>query len=907
MNYGKKNASKRQKEITSKSTMQKKKIGSRLFKSFVICILLIGIAGIAGVSYLIKSVIDNAPNITPESVKPTEYTTFVVDQDGNELDRFVQSGSNRIYKTNEEIPQYLRDAFVAIEDERFYSHNGIDIKGIIRAGVVTVTSLGKRTEGASTITQQLIKNTVFPDFVHEDGLLEKFERKFQEQYLALEIEKQMTKEQILENYMNTINLGQSTLGVQAASMRYFGKDVSELTLSECATIAGITQNPGTYNPITNPDKNKERRTKVLDNMLELGFINQDEYDQAMADDVYARIQTVNQEQESNPTTYFIDALAEQVIEDLQKEPLNYTEAQAHNALYSGGLKIYATQDAKIQKIVDEEINDDDNYPSRVEVGVSYALTITRADGTQDNYSSWDLKKFGKEKYGDKQGRLFKTEEAAQKRIDEFKASVAEEGDVRYDENKEFTPQPQASIVVMDQKTGQVKAISGGRGDKKSSRSLNRATDTKEQPGSSFKIVGVYAAALDAGGESLGTVTKDEPMTVGGKTFKNAYSGYKGNVTMRTAIEDSVNISALKTWQNVTPQLCMEYIQKLGIDSIVTAEEGKQRSDKKNDLNLSTALGGLTDGVHNIEMSGAYAAIANGGVYNRPVYYTKIEDHDGNVLIDNSGESKTVLRESTAYLLTSAMEDVITKGTGYQAKLSNMAAAGKTGTTTDRWDIWFCGYTPYYTCTVWVGYDDNKELPLGNYNQILWKAVMSRIHEDLPYKDFEMPDTVKKMKVCSISGKVASSTCPYHMEYMATDGGGDKVCTSHSGYEGSVGGTSPKTDDDDDEDTTDTNTDNENTNTDNNTNSDDNTDNNTDNNNGNNNGNNSGDNNSGNNGGNSGGNSGGDNSGNNGGSNGDNNGGNSGNNGGDNSGNNGGNNGGSNGGNSGNNGGTSPTP
>ena len=302
------------------------------------------------------------------------------------------------------------------------------------------------------------------------------------------------------------------------------------------------------------------------------------------------------------------------------------------------------------------------------------------------------------------------------------------------------------------------------------------------------------------------------------------------------------------------------------------------------------------------MAGAYAAIANGGVYNRPVYYTKIEDHDGNVLIDNSGESKTVLRESTAYLLTSAMEDVITKGTGYQAKLSNMAAAGKTGTTTDRWDIWFCGYTPYYTCTVWVGYDDNKELPLGNYNQILWKAVMSRIHEDLPYKDFEMPDTVKKMKVCSISGKVASSTCPYHMEYMATDGGGDKVCTSHSGYEGSVGGTSPETDDDDD-DTTDTNTDNENTNTDNNTNSDDNTDNNTDNNNGNNNGNNSGDNNSGNNGGNSGG----DNSGNNGGSNGDNNGGNSGNNGGDNSGNNGGNNGGSNGGNSGNNGGTSPTP
>ena len=328
--------------------------------------------------------------------------------------------------------------------------------------------------------------------------------------------------------------------------------------------------------------------------------------------------------------------------------------------------------------------------------------------------------------------------------------------------------------------------------------MNRATESKQQPGSAFKIVGVYAAALDAGGQSLGTVTKDEPMTVGSKTFKNAYRGFKGNVTMRTAIEDSVNISALKTWQKVTPDLCMEYIQKLGIDSIVTVEEGKKRDDKKNDQNLSTALGGLTDGALNIEMAGAYAAIANGGVYNRPVYYTKIEDHDGNVLIDNSGESKTVLRESTAYLLTSAMEDVITKGNGYEAGLRNMAAAGKTGTTTDRWDIWFCGYTPYYTCSVWVGYDDNKDLPYGNYNQKLWKAVMSKIHDGLPYKDFEMPDTVEKVKCCSISGKVASSSCPYHMEYMATDGGGDKICSSHAGYEGAVGGTKPESENEEDE-------------------------------------------------------------------------------------------------------------
>lgn len=786
MNYGEKNASKKQREITSKSTMQRKKIGARLFKSFVLCVLIIAIAGAGGVAYLIKRIVDNTPNISPANVKPTGYTTFVVDQNGNELERFVASGSNRVYKTNEEIPQYLRDAFVAIEDERFYKHNGIDIKGIIRAGVVGITS-GRFSEGASTITQQLIKNTVFPDFVKEEGLVEKFERKFQEQYLALELEKQMSKEIILENYMNTINLGQNTLGVQAASKRYFNKNVTDLTLSECATIAGITQSPGTFNPITNPEENAERREKVLRNMLDQGYITQEEHDAAIADDVYARIQTVNIEKsETKPTSYFSDALADQVIEDLMTK-LNYSDTQAYNALYSGGLKIYATQDAAIQSICDEEVNNNSNYPSSIYVGVDYALTITRADGTLENYSSGHLKKFGDQQYGDKQGRLFSSEEKAQARIDEFRASVSKEDDLNYDERIEFSPQPQASVVVMDQHTGHVKAIVGGRGEKKSSRSLNRATDSPRAPGSSFKIVGVYAPALDSAGQSLGTVTKDEPFERNGKKFKNAYSGFMGNITMRTAIQHSVNITALKTFEKITPKLGLDYARKLGLSTLVDSEEinGAIYSD----LALPAALGGLTHGVYNLEMAGAYAAIANGGVYNRPIFYTKIEDHDGNVLIDNSSESTAVLRESTAYLLTSAMQDVMTKGTATYAQLPNMATAGKTGTTSDRWDIWLCAFTPYYTCTVWVGYDDNEELPNGNFDQKIWKGIMSRIHDGYEYKDFEMPSTVAKRKVCSISGKVAANSCPYHMEYIALDGGGDKVCSSHAGFEGSVGGKS----------------------------------------------------------------------------------------------------------------------
>lgn len=788
MNYGKKNASKKQREITSKANMQKKRIFSRLFKSVILCIIIIGIVGVIGAGFFVKKTIDNAPNISPANVKPTGYTTFVVDKDGNEIEKFVSSGSNRVYKTLDEIPVHLRQAFIAIEDSRFYQHKGIDLKGIVRAGVVGLTS-GNFSEGASTITQQLIKNTVFPDFMNEDSFFESLERKIQEQYLALELEKQMDKDLILENYMNTINLGQNTLGVQAASKRYFNKDVSELTLSECATIAGITQSPSTFNPVTNPEKNKQRRQKVLTKMLEQEFISQAEYDEAMTDDVYSRIQNVNtQLTTSDVDSYFIDALADQVIEDLQRTDAGYpgySEAQAINALYSGGLTIYATQDAAIQKIADEEMNKDSNYPSSVYTGVEYALTVTRKDGTQENYSSGHLKKFGKEKYNDKQGLLFTSEEKAKSRIEAFKASIAQEGD-KYDEKIIFSPQPQASAVIMDQYTGEVKALVGGRGKKQSNRSLNRATGSLRQPGSAFKIIAVYAPALDSAGQSLGTVTKDEPFERNGKSYKNAYNGFKGNVTMRTAIQDSINISALKTFEEITPQLGFEYSEKLGITSLVKSKKinGKVYSD----LQLPTALGGITDGVSNLEMTGAYAAIANGGVYNTPIFYTKILDHEGNVLIDNTSKSRTALRESTAYLLTSAMEDVVKQGTGKQAALSNMPVAGKTGTTTSRVDIWFCGYTPYYTCSVWVGFDDNKELPSGNYNQKLWKGIMSRIHKNLSYKDFEIPDTVAKKKVCSISGKVASGSCPYHMEYIALDGGSDKVCSSHAGYSGSVGGT-----------------------------------------------------------------------------------------------------------------------
>ena len=535
----------------------------------------------------------------------------------------------------------------------------------------------------------------------------------------------MDKSEIIESYLNTINLGQNCLGVQAASQRYFGKDVSDLTLSECAVIAGITQSPSTYDPITHPDNNKVRRNKVLKNMLEQDYISQKQYDEALADDVYARIQTTNTaSQADNTYSYFVDALAQQVIQDL-KDQLGYTDTQAYNAVYSGGLSIYSTQNQTMQQICDEEANDDSNYPGLKEYGLDYALTVTRADGSTENYGSNNIKNYVKETYGKDQGLLYSSEDAARAMVEEWKATIAREGDT-YDERITITPQPQSSITIMDQKTGQIKAMVGGRGEKASSLGLNRAYQgSKRQPGSTFKILAAYAPALDSCDKTLATTIDDEPYTLkNGQVLRNANKQYGGTTTLREGIKRSINVVAVKLSDEITQELGYEYCQKFGISTLVKNKtiNGKVFDDS---TSQTLALGGITEGVYNYEMCAAYATIANGGEYNKPTLYSKVVDHDGNVLLDGTGESHTVLKDSTAYLLTSAMEDVVNSGTGTACQLPNMPVAGKTGTTTSNKDLWFCGFTPYYTCAVWGGYDDNKECDYDtSFRFRLWKGIMS---------------------------------------------------------------------------------------------------------------------------------------------------------------------------------------
>ena len=351
MNYGKKSTQKREKELTSKSTMIRKKFYVIFCKSLLVCVFAVMVIGACSGVGVIRGIIASAPTIDDIVATPTGFLSTVLDANGNQTATLVASGSNRRAVTIDEIPKNLQHAFVAIEDERFYEHNGIDVTGIIRAGVKGVASGFHFSEGASTITQQLLKNTVFTSWTSESSMADKFERKFQEQYLALQLEKVVDKDWILENYLNAINLGQNTLGVGVASERYFGKDVSDLTLSECAVLAAITQNPSKYNPITNPQENSKRRMKVLNNMKDQGYISQEEYDEAVADNVYDRIQLVNIESETNSiNSYFVDELTDQVIQDLVEQK-GYTETQAYKALYQGGLTIYSTQDPEIQAMM----------------------------------------------------------------------------------------------------------------------------------------------------------------------------------------------------------------------------------------------------------------------------------------------------------------------------------------------------------------------------------------------------------------------------------------------------------------------------------------------------------------------------------------------------------------------------
>ncbi len=916
-----------------------------------------GIAAAAALllfSGMVLRLIATAPDIDTITVSPSESATYICDADGNYLRKLTLASSNRDIVSLAEIPDALQQAVIAIEDERFYSHSGIDPRGIARAFWTGITS-GSFSEGASTITQQLIKNSVFTEWTQEDSFRDRFKRKIQEQYLALQLEKRISKEEILEDYLNTINLGSGCYGVQAAARRYFGKDVSELTLSEAAVLAAIPQNPSGYNPIAYPEANRRRRETVLYYMKKQGYISAEEQNEALADDVYARIHDYNSMYEESAYSYYEDALIDQVTDVLVQEK-GYSPEQAYRAVYSGGLRIFSAQDPEIQKICDEEFQNPANFPEGTEFGIDYALSVADADGTAAHYGSEALRSYIRETQNETFNLLCTSQEEAQAYADAFREHILEEGAAGKDEENDrkdgtdedgedngtentsqdgekstnkngesigeespvkdeekstnkngentgeegagkdgednsenntltvlgerltLSPQPQASLVLIDQKTGYVRALVGGRGEKTASLTLNRATETTRQPGSTFKILTAYAPALDADGQTLATTYENEPYQYEDGTPVSNWdiTDYSGTVTIREAITRSINVIAVKCLTKISPRLGFQYAQNFGISTLHEYYESENGSSS--DVIQPLALGGITQGVTNLELCGAYAAIANGGVYRAPKFFTKILDRQGNVLADNtqqsevdddtglrasadnaglhvsaedsglyvsaddsglhvsgddsglhmstddsglhvsaddtslhvsakdtdlrasaediraraiedaaSGAAQRVLSEDAAFLLTDVMRDVVAdpSGTAYGAiHAAGQPVSGKTGTTSNYKDIWFVGYTPYYTCCVWGGYDNNQDLPLFStchtYSKDLWSAVMDRIHDGLPTADFVKPDTVQAVTLCRNSHRpaVPGGCTDTYEEYFAGGTVPQKECPLH---------------------------------------------------------------------------------------------------------------------------------
>ena len=637
-------------------------MGKLLKRLFVRLTALMLVAALCGVGYSIY-VVAAAPEVSVIDAAPKNYRSYVLDDTGNIVLTLCGQESNRVYVQLSEMPDLLQKAFVAIEDERFYSHMGIDPKGIARALIKGIRS-GGLSQGASTITQQLIKNNVLTGWTQEKDIKEKIDRKLQEMYLAVRLEREASKDWILENYLNTINLGGGNWGVETAARYYFDKDISQLDLSECAVLAAITKNPTRYNPAKNPEKNEERRGYVLSKMVELGYISEEEKAEALADPVYERIAQIRERGTSAEVmSYFEDALIYKLVDDLEAK--GYSEEEAWDLLYKGGLTIYSTESSAIQEYCERAANDDGLYDSDAQI----------------------------------------------------------------------------SMVVIENENGHVKALIGGRGKKDASLLFNRATSAVRQPGSVIKILGEYAAGLEKGTITLGTAIDDAPYTYSdGTDIVNANGKYGGMKTVREAITDSNNIVALKSFQMVGMDQVWGQLARFGLTSLTEADRVEALS-----------LGGTSGGVTNLELTAAYCAIARGGSWIEPVYYTKVVDRDGEVVLENIQESHEAVSPAAAALLTSAMEDVVKKGTGTTANFKGMNLAGKSGTTSGIRDAWFLGFSPYYTCGVWGGYDDNSSQPSSKYVQAVWKEVMRDANEPRENRALYSDASLVKCQICTKCG------------------------------------------------------------------------------------------------------------------------------------------------------------
>ena len=663
------------------------------------------------------------------------------------------NSENRIWTDLEDIPKYLQKAAIAIEDKRFEKHHGVDWKGTTRAIVYTL--FGKNVQGGSTITQQLVKNVTGDNEVT-------VKRKITEIYRALELEKRYEKDEILEAYLNEVFFGQSCYGVVTASRMYFNKDVSDLTLAECASLMGITNNPSMYDPTLSSwtrENNRERQLTILGAMLEQEKISQEEYDAAKAEDIVfsngftisgkyvgsdgaatepepdepPADDTESPADEEEPTikgrySWFTEAMIGDVADALVEKygitdkardnGTTYTAyEQAWDMVHGKGYKIYTTQNPKYQKIAEDVCYDLSNIP--------YTSSYTNSAGEQ------------------------------------------------------VEDQLQIALTIVDPTNGYVVAMIGGAGEKQADRVWNWAVNAR-QCGSAIKPVSTYAPALDDGTINGASVIDDYPMLLNGDVWpRNANWRYQGLTALHKALAQSLNTCAVRTNLAYGVDRSYEFlVNKLGFENL-TYTDSQQVGNM--------ALGGFEKGVTTEEMAAAYAAFVNEGVYTKPRTFVRVEDANGNVILENEAQSSVAMKNTTAAIINHLLQEAALNGTGYEAQFSGMHIAGKTGSTNSNKDRYFVGYTPYYSCAVWAGYEHNQRIVAsGNPCSAIFRKVMSAIHEELPDKDFFSCAGLTSVAVCADSGMLASENCALDVRgsrvytaLVAADNAPTSVCTMHT--------------------------------------------------------------------------------------------------------------------------------
>ena len=689
------------------------RVGGYLAKTFatlmLIMVITTCIVGATAMVYVLAFLDKSVSDIDLTQLKLNYTTTiFAYDSNQNIIKYETMHGTeNREWVDYDDMTQYTKDAVVAVEDERFWNHHGVDWKSTTFAFANMFLGLSKSDRGGSTITQQLIKNVTQED-AHSVN------RKLKEIFKALELEKKYTKPQVLEAYLNVIALGNGCNGIQTASQTYFGKNAKDLTLAESAAIVGITKYPSKYNPFYHPEENQKRQRYVLKKMYENGFITKEEYEEAKADDYISRlnISAKNQNSVTKYWSWYTEQIFTDVVKDLQKRN-GLTESEARFQMYNGGFNIYANVDIDLQN----------------------SAEAIYKNKTGNNTEYWR----------------------------KFPRSV----------------QPQCAIAVLNY-NGEVKAIVGARGEKNANRIQNHASQSRRQPGSAIKPLSAYGLAVERGVIEFSTPVTDDQMTIrdNGKTIKwprNDSRRYRGNIPVVKGLEVSANCVAARIVRYMTPQQSYKFLtERLSI----------KLNEKDNNL-APMSVGALTDGVTVLEMASAYVMFGSGGIYYSPATYSLVTDQQGNTVLENTtARGVRVMGEEASSIMNRMLLAPVNgaSGTARRAKISGFDTFGKTGTTSDNKDRYFCGGTPYYVGACWFGYADNKKLEYTsvNYATQAWTYVMRAAHKGLPSKRFNLSSNVVARQYCTVTGGLASANCPSTATGYYARNSSMPICPVHGG-------------------------------------------------------------------------------------------------------------------------------